>query len=1029
MRTRLLLLLPLLAACPPAEPDPAGPWNAVADTDLVSPVRAFATLPGGALIAADADGLAQRPLDGAWTRLPNDLPEGAIVWLGEAAGGVLAHVHGAGLHHSTDGAAWSPAAEPLSLPLQGLLNPRGRVVPFGSAVDGDTTWLAGIGGLYRSTDRSTWASVPVATSGALNVLFTDVAAAGDDVWAVAQLADSMLPAEFAGLLSGTVFHSPDGGASWETVDGLPGLAPTAVAMHDGAACVATLDAGVHCFDGGWRAVGPTFDANALASTEHGLWAGSASRGAWLVSDAPSAVGEVGAVGVRGTRALLVDGTEVALRAAPEAPQPHVDQGGTVHLALSFHVNYYHSYRGDSNTDDGYGQDIRVIRDILEWLDEHPEIHGEWDIENQFSLDGWMATESPDILAAIQDRVATGRDDVRLMSWNNGAVANETRDEFDLSIERAIASYDAAFDSQVPGVQPQENMFGPDHIGWYRDHGIDWITLFYAANGFTAMRQEVELRGADLYATHTLRDPDSGAEMTWVPVYHHADVLDHGGLAAWIRQISAQIPGDSLLVVHFDADGESWENFGGELQAIAPLIADGTVVPTNIDPYVAEHPPIQTFDVTGDVADGTGDGFQSWAEKDVNHVVARLINDSRRLADAALLVDPAADVTDSLEARLIALSTTHFGLAAPFLHPDRDAAARQWATDAHDAARDALAAAVGPLEPQEVLVVNALDAAGPALVEVPVVVDEFAGPQALHLFEGDTPIPAAVEVTQPGEPTHAVLRAVLDVQPTSTRTLRWAHDPLTTPATGSLTADDAPTLPALRPAFTECNGVATPHEATEDPADVDPRGVVAELAQPGPAFLCGAEGTLDRRLQRYDGLPGTVVAVDALLPEVGDPTALESVALTPIACEGHATELSWDTFGGTERTRPVRAGSDTWNGQAARSWVALHCEEQTLQVAHRMPDRSSLAFAPLRDRDGRTLIAPLGTLWGDGPWHDPRATGGSGLGEVVTTLVGSQYRPAAPDWAGQAVQYRLLVGEGIDPDVLRLFANPPVVVVP
>ena len=39
----------------------------------------------------------------------------------------------------------------------------------------------------------------------------------------------------------------------------------------------------------------------------------------------------------------------------------------IHLAFGFHVNCYHSYRGDSNDNLGFGSDIRIIRQILHVL--------------------------------------------------------------------------------------------------------------------------------------------------------------------------------------------------------------------------------------------------------------------------------------------------------------------------------------------------------------------------------------------------------------------------------------------------------------------------------------------------------------------------------------------------------------------------------------------------------------------------------------------------------------------------------------
>ena len=151
------------------------------------------------------------------------------------------------------------------------------------------------------------------------------------------------------------------------------------------------------------------------------------------------------------------------------------------------------------------------------------------------------------------------------------------------------------------------MFSPDHLSWYPEAGVDWVTLFYAANGFTALREDTLLSGSDLYNPVTLEDPISGATMTAVPTYHHADVLEHGGLKGWVRQIAASVPGDTLLVIHFDADGASWERFDLDLEAVA---GEPDLVWTTIADYVEGRAPGGTYPFYGDVVDGTGDGYQS-----------------------------------------------------------------------------------------------------------------------------------------------------------------------------------------------------------------------------------------------------------------------------------------------------------------------------------------------------------------------------------------------------------------------------------
>ena len=937
------------------------------------------TAVGGAWIATD-EGLF---LDGE--PFEDDLPEGPVTFIE----GSLAQVWGKGLF-SLDG---EPAGEGLDNDLLGLLNPDAVPVALDLA-DGDETWLAAAGGLFVRAPGGTWEGVDLSSSGDLNLLFSAVDARDERVVAAAMLPSSILPDDYSGVLSGTLFESTDGGQSWTSLD-LGSEVPTSVAIAD-ELYVGTLDQGV--------LVGPDFepleggptDVVDLAWLDAGLLVGSASRGAWLWDGAAwSQAGDAPIVGVGEGFAVDVDGACYGPVPGPGDPPPE-PAGGQVFVALSFHGNLYHSYRGDSPTEDGYGLDIDVIRNSLDWLAEHPEVHADWDFDNAWSTDLWLPQDAPDILEDIAARVAAGTDDVRLMSWNNGAMVAMTRAEFDEAIARGEASNLAAFGEQVPGVQPQECMFGPDHVAWYPEQGIEWVTLFNAANGFTALRADHDLSGRAAFGPITLQA--GGAEMTAVPVYHHADVFDHGGLRGWVQQLHASHAEDTLLVVHFDADGETWENFDAELEAVADL---DYLTWTTIQAYLDEHDPVAEVQLVGDVADGTGDGFQSWAEKSFNHEMWTQVQRSRDLCAAAELLG--AEACD-LEQRLLAMSTTNYGLAAPTLHEDREEGATAYAAAAVEEAEAALATLDPPAE-GTLEVINHRDAAGPALVVAALPTDE----DVVLRHEG-------VEI--PWVRGAEGFEFVLEVEPLSVTTLSWE---LGTPE--AVEAPTQPTLPRLEAPFTECDGDRDKGAARPD--EVVEQGPRTTLLDGWDLELCEATGEVVRALSHHEGLPGVIVEVTAELggEEVIDD--LESVALSPLLCRG-ADTLSWVSMSGATWTRPVRAPVETWNGQAADGWVELSCDDGPLVLVHRTTERSSMAFAPLRVEDGDALVAPLGTLRGDGPWHDARRTGGHGIGDLVVPVVGSQYRPAAPDWGDESIRYRLLVGEELEPGVRELFAHPPLV---
>ena len=87
----------------------------------------------------------------------------------------------------------------------------------------------------------------------------------------------------------------------------------------------------------------------------------------------------------------------------------------IHVAFGFHVNCYHSYRGDTNDGLGFGSDIRIIRHILDTLtklnDEGIPVKGTWDCENFFSLEKILPAYAPDIIEKMQERVKKYGDDV------------------------------------------------------------------------------------------------------------------------------------------------------------------------------------------------------------------------------------------------------------------------------------------------------------------------------------------------------------------------------------------------------------------------------------------------------------------------------------------------------------------------------------------------------------------------------------------------------------------------------------------
>jgi hypothetical protein len=151
--------------------------------------------------------------------------------------------------------------------------------------------------------------------------------------------------------------------------------------------------------------------------------------------------------------------------------------------------------------------------------------------------------------------------------------------------------------------------------------------------------------------------------------------------------------DLLLLIDADADDEYW--WGYEWPVVSRLLAAARgiqgliesvcdldfVAFTTPGEYVKTHPPVGVISIGQDTADGSFDGFSSWAEKWSNHRIWTGIERSRilELQTRGLMSLLESDhdrgameelLEDSREARLRSLSTTHFGLSTPIINRTR-----------------------------------------------------------------------------------------------------------------------------------------------------------------------------------------------------------------------------------------------------------------------------------------------------------------------------------------------------------------------
>ena len=365
----------------------------------------------------------------------------------------------------------------------------------------------------------------------------------------------------------------------------------------------------------------------------------------------------------------------------------------VHVAFGFHVNCYHSYRGDTNDNLGFGSDIRIIRKILDVLtalnEEGIPVKGTWDCENFFSLERILPEYAPDIIEKMQMRVDKYGDEQIIMGYSNGALGAMNDEELTASIEKAVTNEQGSgladlFSRYEMIVRPQEVMFTPSQVSLYNKLGVKALCLYYSCVPFDAFRTIVP-KLPDEIAFNPLTYSYKGESMTVIPTYSNSDVCDAGCLRAWVKELHAKqekglINNDVLLFINMDADAIFWETMdlpviGNKLantdgiNGLAREIADlDYVVFDTAAGYLENHKPIGSIDFTHDTADGNFTGYASWAEKPYNRKVWTAVERARAMAKVN--ADKDSD-SPSFDNRVLLLSTTHFGLATPVLNIQRE----------------------------------------------------------------------------------------------------------------------------------------------------------------------------------------------------------------------------------------------------------------------------------------------------------------------------------------------------------------------
>ncbi len=451
----------------------------------------------------------------------------------------------------------------------------------------------------------------------------------------------------------------------------------------------------------------------------------------------------------------------------------------VYVMLGFHTSFYHSWRGDTPDEAGFGTDIRVVRQILRILDEANreglQARGYWDFDVYWTLQEILPRHALDIVEGIRQRLRAGQDEIVLGPYNNGANHAATERELRVAVSYAIenpygSGLKQLFGQATSVYRSQECMHTAGQNAILLDEGVSGLVLYYAGVPFNTLSTFVPaLPPEQRYNLLQLRLQPGEPPLTVWPCISPADLVEEVCLEALMLklrrlQTSGQVQSDLLIHLNYDADGETWlpaeipkafswfPNTGGLVEYIRAVNRYPWAEFTVPSEYERDHKPQTELLVRQDLADGGFDGNYSWVEKYTSLSNWTALERSRLYTyrAEALAGRLPASLAEELHRRLwegqdsaffqrlVGLSTTHFGMSTPVINEERQARAEQLLGEARDRAARAEREAARALRSQH-----------------------QAGEEALYAFEVYR---SAYEGHEPDETVRAMVRLPIILPP-------------------------------------------------------------------------------------------------------------------------------------------------------------------------------------------------------------------------------------------------------------------------
>lgn len=415
----------------------------------------------------------------------------------------------------------------------------------------------------------------------------------------------------------------------------------------------------------------------------------------------------------------------------------------IFLIPSPHINYYHSYRGDSRGEDGFGMDIRIMETILNQLDAIEDdglckgvTRMTWDYADTFWSIQLQKEYQQVVLDRVIERCKKGKDEVLIGSWGNCAKTILDSEEFHKDhqwfLENSMGiGIKQLFKGRIaPYVRTQETMFTQGMIEEYLKLGIEGIGIYYSAIPFDVSRPFLNprLTWNQMYSPIKFKSQISDASMLMIPMYGFGDALDNLSIDHWLeiirkKQEIGEIEGHAMIFLNFDMDADTW--IGIKLPKFIQWMPNSRGIREiaeavdkldyaefgNLLEIVPKMSAVGETILKEDVADGCFNGYYNWAQK-YNNTRFWTIGQRARwfkcIADniVEIGIDNQAkneidtylrggdDLSESyLKNKILFASTTNWGMSMPFLHKHRHITTNMYGIKSLNAAQKAAELAI------------------------------------------------------------------------------------------------------------------------------------------------------------------------------------------------------------------------------------------------------------------------------------------------------------------------------------------------